>query len=87
MGTDIDKLEDLDGHRLQNAIKADIVARRLEILDELGVSYEPYLRNQVLIDGKFVLGLASVKWRILGKNKWYYSKGVEDFVERFVNRG
>ena len=38
------------------------------------------------INGKFVFSPKSFKWRAIAKNKWYYSKGHEDFYNRFLNK-
>ena len=48
------------------------------------IPYKPYtMDNQMVIDDK-VYCPPSGKWRNLGKNKWYKSKSIKDFCERFV---
>ena len=49
-----------------------------------GVNWEHYKLGEVLIEGKFVYALKSEKWRVKGKKKWYWSKGVEHFVNNYV---
>lgn len=51
-----------------------------------GVKFEHYGHGTVLVEGKFVYALNTGKWRVLGKNKWYYSKGVEQFVNNYVRK-
>lgn len=51
--------------------------RRLENLKELikcGVTVEDYGPGLVLLNNKFVFSLSSLKWRVVGKNKWYRCK-------------
>lgn len=38
----------------------------------------------VLIEDKFVFSLLSNKWKVVGKNVWYRSRGPTHFIERFV---
>lgn len=38
----------------------------------------------VLIEDKFIFALLSKKWKVVGKNVWYRSRGPTHFIERFV---
>jgi hypothetical protein len=38
----------------------------------------------VIVEERFVFTLISHKWRNVGKNVWYRSKGASDFIKRFV---
>ena len=49
-----------------------------------GVKWEHFGSGTVLIENKFVYALNSEKWRVRGKQKWYWSKGVKHFVENYV---
>tara|TARA_R110001632_G_scaffold199204_1_gene321662 strand:+ start:410 stop:751 length:342 start_codon:yes stop_codon:yes gene_type:complete len=62
---------------------------RLETEREIiltGVKWEHHDSGTVLIENKFVYALNSGKWRIKGKQKWYWSKSVEHFIEKYVRR-
>lgn len=62
--------------------------KRLKTLRELvesGVQFS--LDNSggsVIVEERFVFTLISHKWRNVGKNVWYRSKGASDFIKRFV---
>jgi len=51
------------------------------------INYENYdgSQNALLID-KFIFYPATNKWQVKGKNVYYKSKGIEDFLRRFYNR-
>mgnify|MGYP003637032463 CR=1 FL=1 len=60
---------------------------RLKIERELmltGVIWEHASQGLVLIEGKYFFSLISGKWRVKGKTKWYHSKGVCQFVDKYV---
>jgi hypothetical protein len=38
----------------------------------------------VVVEDKFVFALISNKWKVIGKNVWYRSRGPSDFIKRFV---
>jgi hypothetical protein len=40
--------------------------------------------NGIHVNNKYVVGFRQTKWRVKGKNKWYWYKNLEDFVERYV---
>lgn len=46
------------------------------------VTITDYQDGQVLLDGKIVLALRTLRWRIRGKQKWYYAKTVESVINR-----
>ena len=48
------------------------------------VNWKHYSSGTVLIENKFVYALKSDKWRVKGKKKWYWSKGIEHFVNNYV---
>ena len=49
-----------------------------------GVKWCHYGSGTVLIENKFVYALKSEKWRVKGKQKWYWSKGIKHFVKNYV---
>ena len=49
-----------------------------------GVDWEHFTEGTVLIANQFVFTLRSYRWRVQGKKKWYWSKGVKHFVETYV---
>jgi hypothetical protein len=60
---------------------------RLKIERELmltGVAWEHASQGVVLIEGKFFFSLLSGKWRVKGKTKYYYSKGIRSFIDKYV---
>jgi hypothetical protein len=59
--------------------------KTLRVLVESGVQFS--LDNSggsVIVEDRFVFTLISHKWRNVGKNVWYRSKGASDFIKRFV---
>ena len=56
------------------------------ILLENDITYENYTGNgnAFLIENKFIYFPCSGKWRKKDKNKYYRSKGAQDFIDRFV---
>ena len=59
--------------------------KTLRVLVESGVQFK--LDNSggaAVVEGRFVFTLISHKWRNVGKNVWYRSKGASDFIKRFV---
>ena len=57
----------------------------LRVLVESGVQFS--LDNSggsVIVEEKYVFTLISHKWRVIGKNVWYRSKGASDFIKRYV---
>ncbi len=59
--------------------------KTLRVLVESGVQFS--LDNSggsVIVKERFVFTLISHKWRNVGKNVWYRSKGASDFIKRFV---
>ena len=51
---------------------------------EIGVDIEYNNDGYVVVEKKFLFALRSYKWRVIGKNVWYKSRGPLDFVTRFV---
>lgn len=39
--------------------------------------------HMLIIGGRFLIAFNTGRWKRLGYNKWYNSKGVDDFYERF----
>ena len=59
--------------------------KTLRVLVESGVQFS--LDNSggsVIVEERFVFTLISHRWRNVGKNVWYRSKGASDFIKRFV---
>lgn len=51
-----------------------------------GVSVERTGGGLITVNGKYIVSLANPRWRVKGKNKWYWYKTPEDFVARYVNK-
>ena len=51
---------------------------------DLPVKVDEYQDGLVIVNERFIFSLSSYKWKVKHKAKWYMSKGVKDFVERFV---
>ena len=71
-----------------NPYKREVI--RLETLIELekfNIHIDDYeVSGQIIINNKFVYALLSGRWRIKGKNTWYWSKDPKHFVENYVFR-
>jgi hypothetical protein len=51
---------------------------------ETGVDIKYNNDGYVIVEKKFLFALRSYKWKVIGKNIWYKSRGPSDFIERFV---
>lgn len=66
----------------------DREARRLRLHLEFlkqGVSVTA-ISNGFVINDKFHVGYSGNRWRVLGKNKWYFCPSPEKFVKKYVLR-
>tara|TARA_R110002096_G_scaffold185026_1_gene363665 strand:+ start:207 stop:530 length:324 start_codon:yes stop_codon:yes gene_type:complete len=67
------------------AVRKDIVRYKALIsFAKLGLKLEG--RTHVTIADKFEYILSTGRWRVLGKNKWYWSKSPEQFYKKYVLR-
>ena len=57
----------------------------IEFLEQ-GVNIERIGGGLMQINNKFIISLANPKWRVKGKNKWYWYKNPEHFVRKYINR-
>jgi hypothetical protein len=63
---------------------------RLEVERELiisGVEWVDDGPGTVLINKKYIYALRSGRWRVKGKNKWYWSKNLTHFIKNYVGWG
>jgi len=59
--------------------------KTLKVLIESGVRFKlDDSGGAVIVEDRYVFALISHKWRVVGKNVWYKSKGASDFIKRFV---
>lgn len=78
-------LSDLHEEDVNNPYDREIkrIDTQLELLKYADkVTITDYQDGQVLLDGKIVLALRTLRWRIRGKQKWYYAKTVESVINR-----
>ena len=64
----------------------DRVARRLSLhlaFLKQGV-YVEEISNGFVINSKFHIGYSGNRWRVLGKNKWYFCPSPEKFVKKYI---
>jgi len=52
-------------------------------LTENNIRYEYEKQDRSFKIGKFIFFMDTNRWRVEGKDKYYYSRGIEDFIERF----
>jgi hypothetical protein len=60
---------------------------RLEAERELIISGVDWVYDEpgtVLINKKYIYALRSGRWRVKGKNKWYWSKNLTHFIKNYV---
>ena len=38
----------------------------------------------LIIEDKFLIAIRRNRWKVIGKNTWYWYKDAEDFVKRYV---
>ena len=53
---------------------------------DLGTAVEVHSHHGFLVEGKFVVAFQRNRWRVEGKNKWYWYKDVEDLVNRYIRK-
>jgi len=58
----------------------------LDFFKSRGVEVGWYGYGVLNINNVFAFSPKSYKWKRIGKNKWYYSRGPKDFYERFYKR-
>ena len=69
-----------EAHRLEKIINF------LELEDELDIEYES--GGLIFINNKFIVSLASNKWRVRGKSIWYrHSNNLQSFVDKYILKG
>ena len=42
------------------------------------------ISNGFVINSKFHIGYSGNRWRVLGKNKWYFCPSPEKFVKKYI---
>ena len=60
---------------------------RLKVERELIISGVEWVDDEpgtVLINKKYIYALRSGRWRVKGKNKWYWSKNLMHFIKNYV---
>jgi hypothetical protein len=57
---------------------------KIELM-ELGCKVEDTAQG-ILVNDKFIVGVASKKWCVDGKYKWYHYKDIETFVTKYVRK-
>lgn len=83
--SDLHEEEWYDKQYVNNPYDREIkrIDTKLELLKYADkVTITDYQDGQVLLDGKIVLALRTLRWRIRGKQKWYYAKTVESVINR-----
>lgn len=59
--------------------------KTLRVLVESGVRFRlDDSGGAVVVEDRYVFTLISHKWRVVGKNVWYRSKGASNFLKQFV---
>jgi hypothetical protein len=83
--------EKLGELRFHKDVYSDPYAKEIKRLETLKVLVESGVQfsldnsgGSVIVEERFVFTLISHKWRNVGKNVWYRSKGASDFIKRFV---
>lgn len=60
---------------------------KLRALLDTGVDCKWYDNGLVIVDDKFIVSLASNKWRVQGRNTWYMHKNdLQHFVDNYVRK-
>lgn len=64
------------------------IQRLVPLLEFIDLPYaldlEWYGSGMILVNKKYVVAPKSSKWRVKGKNKWYWYKNPTNFVEKYV---
>ena len=60
------------------------IPKLIELI-ETGVNVKDYSEGLVLLNDKYVVSLVTNKWRVLGKNTWYFhKKNILEFVTDYI---
>jgi len=81
--------EERNYHKMQYSNPhAKEIKRLRTIIDfvKAGASVERTGGGFITINGKYIISLANPRWRVKGKNTWYWYKTPEDFVARYINK-
>ena len=79
------ELDNYDKLQYSNPYSREIERLRTVIaFIKSGVSVEDYISGLVLINGYYVVSLLGRKWRVKGKNKWYWFKNPEHLVNNYI---
>jgi len=53
-----------------------------DYLSTLGIPFE-YKNHFIIINKRFFFVPRTSRWRVVKKNTWYYSLGIESFIEKY----
>lgn len=81
--------EQRNEHKLQYSNPYDREIERLTTLLELAelpydLDLEWYGSGMLIINQKYIVAPRSSKWRVKGKNKWYWYKNPTNLVEKYI---
>jgi len=79
--------EERNHNKMQYSNPHDKEIKRLNtIIDfvKAGASVERTDVGFITVNGKYIISLANPKWRVKGKNKWYWYKTPEQFIDKYV---
>lgn len=85
---DSDALEQRNYHKLQYSNPHARELSRLRTLREFvveGANITDYSHGYLEINDRFILALKNRRWRVKGKNKWYWFKDAESFMAKYAN--
>ena len=79
--------EERNYDKMQYSNPHDKEIKRLRtIIDfvKAGASVERTSGGLITVNGKYIISLANPKWRVKGKNTWYWYKTPEQFMSKYV---
>ena len=88
INTEKAKKLDLDGY--DNPWRDNVYWRIVEKLEayrpliDYDVKVEETIHSHLIINDRYEFVPRTKNWRVVGRNKWYKSRDLEDFLKRFV---
>ena len=77
-----------DGDRMSNALNS--LGQLSKLLQVFELGYESRITEEGfgtwIVDGKYYFFPKTGKWRSVGKSKLYRSKGIQHFIETYVDK-
>jgi hypothetical protein len=69
--------------RMPKPVEVDMIEAMI-CFEKYSIDYEVVSNGMFLLNRKYYYASSTGRWRVNGRHKWYWSKNVEDFVNKYV---